>query len=946
VDPFSISFHAVPDCFKVELAVGFLLHQAPLLPRHVCPFPGESMFLSELLDLARMRTRNFVLLGLLLGIAGAGANVWAQGAYLNPSLPVEQQVDDLVSRMTLAEKVSQMQNHAAAIPRLGVAEYDWWSEGLHGVARSGYATVFPQAIGMAATWDAPLIHEEGNVIGVEARGKYNSAQRENNHAIFFGLDFWSPNVNIFRDPRWGRGQETYGEDPFLTAQLGVQFVKGLQGNNPHYYQAIATPKHFAVHSGPESERHRFNVNVSPHDLADTYLPAFRATIVDGRADSIMCAYNAIDGAPACASKMLLQKILRGDWKFGGYVVSDCGAIGDIADGHKYAPTVEQASVDGVRAGTDLSCGKEYATLVQAVHDGLIKESEIDTSVKRLMEARFRMGRFEPAQDQPFRSLDQSVVYSPQHAELNLRAAEEAMVLLKNDGVLPFRANVKTVAVIGPNASSIAALEGNYNGTPIDPETPLSVFKTLEVQKHLHVLDAQGSPYVEGQLLPVPPSAFHTEANGDAEGLSVRYFSNTDFSGNGVTSTAENIDTDWGSAAPMPKYIPVKAFSVRWAGTFTAPAPGDYQFQVGLQGCYPCDEIETYAVWFDGKKVSSGATRKKQEREASVFTVHFSNTKPHVFRMEYSRQAPVFGTGVSFKWKPPVEVLRQQAVELAKQADVVIAVVGITADLEGEEMSIQIPGFSGGDRTSIALPEVQEQLLQAVAATGKPLVVVLMNGSALAVNWAQQHANAILEAWYPGARGGEAIVDTLLGKNNPAGKLPVTFYTSTSQLPPFEDYSMANRTYRYFKGTPLYGFGYGLSYSQFTFSHLKLSTSQLHADEPLTVTADVTNTSNVAGDEVAELYVEYPHPTNETPGASDGAPLHALAGFTRVHVGPGTTQHVSFTLDARRFSHVRNDGQRIVSAGAYTVFVGGSQPLSDGKGLSTPVTITGEQVLPN
>ena len=452
--------------------------------------------------------------------------------YLNSAVPIEKRVDDLVSKMTLEEKVSQMQNHAAAIPRLGVAEYDWWSEALHGVARSGYATVFPQAIGMAATWDAPLIHEEAHIIGIEARGRYNSAVREDNHAIFFGMDFWSPNVNIFRDPRWGRGQETYGEDPFLTGQLGIQFVTGLQGDDPATYLAISTPKHFDVHSGPESERHRFNVDVSAHDLEDTYLPAFRATIVDGHADSIMCAYNAVDGVPACANTMLLQKTLRDDWKFNGYVVSDCGAIGDIANGHKYAPSIEQASVDAVRAGTDLSCGDEYATLVKAVHDGLIKESEIDAAVKRLMTARIRMGILAPMKDQPMQALNRSVVFAPTHARLDLKAADESMVLLKNDGVLPLGANVKTIAVIGPNAAALAALEGNYNGTPIDPETPLSAFKTLAAQQRFRVLDVQGAPYVEQMSLPVPPDVFHT-ADG-AEGLTETAFPNVKFSGPGIT----------------------------------------------------------------------------------------------------------------------------------------------------------------------------------------------------------------------------------------------------------------------------------------------------------------------------------------------------------------------------------------------------------------------------
>ena len=886
---------------------------------------------------------------IIIGVCGIASRGFAQTAiatrlapYLNPALPTPQRVDDLVGRMTLAEKVSQMQNHAAAVPRLGIAEYDWWSEALHGVARSGYATVFPQAIGMAATWDAALVHQEGMTIGEEGRGKYNAARREGNHSIYFGLDFWSPNVNIFRDPRWGRGQETYGEDPYLTSQLGAQFVTGVQGDDPHFYLAIATPKHFDVHSGPESERHRFNVDVSPHDLEDTYLPAFRAAIVDAHADSIMCAYNAIDGAPACANTMLLQKILRGQWHFNGYVVSDCGAIGDIAGGHKFAPSVEQASVDAVRAGTDLSCGGEYATLVKAVHDGLIQESEIDTAVKRLMTARFRLGLFEPPQAQPFQAPDETAVYSPQHADLALRAAEESMVLLKNDGALPLRSNVKTIAVLGPNAASLAALQGNYNGTPIHPETPLFGFKALAAQGKIRVLDAQGAPYVEQLSLPVPPNVFHTGQTSDTsqtvqdEGLTVTYFSNTDFSGNAIARTEENIDTNWDAASPDPKTISAKAFSVRWTGTFTPPTAGDIGFQVAIPECYPCGDSETYRVWFDGKQVASGTAHGDQGRTSPPFTVHFADTSAHAFRMEYSHQSPLFGAGIALNWKPPVEGLRQQAVAVARQADAVIAFVGISPRLEGEEMPVHIPGFSGGDRTSIDLPEVQQQMLEAVAATGKPLIVVLMNGSALTVNWAQAHANAILEAWYPGALGGEAIVDTILGKNNPAGRLPVTFYASTQDLPPFEDYSMANRTYRYYRGTPLYGFGYGLSYSNFTFSNLKLSSSSIHAGDPLAVEADVANTSTTAGDEVAEVYLEYPQ--------SDNVPLRALAGFTRIRIAGGATAHVSFTLQPRQLSEVLPSGERVVVPGVYTIFAGGGQPGPNSTDVSAHFTIEGQHTI--
>jgi beta-glucosidase len=855
--------------------------------------------------------------------------------YQNPALPLAQRAQDIVSRMTLAEKVSQMQNHAAAIPRLGIAEYDWWSEGLHGVARSGYATVFPQAIGMAATWDAPLIHEEGNVIGMEGRGRYYSARKAGNHAIFFGMDFWSPNVNIFRDPRWGRGQETYGEDPFLTGQLGVQFVTGLQGLDPHRYLAIATPKHFDVHSGPESERHRFNVNVSPHDLQDTYLPAFRATIVDGHADSIMCAYNAVDGTPACANKMLLQKTLRGDWNFRGYVVSDCGAIGDIADGHKFSPSVELASVAAVRAGTDLSCGNEYATLVRAVHDGLIHESEIDSAVERLMTARFRLGMFDPPQQQPFHSLDRSIVDSPLDAALNLRAADESMVLLKNDGVLPLQHNIKNIAVLGPNASSIAALEGNYNGTPIHPVTPLAGLRAMAHRQHIHILDAQGAPYVEELSLPVPPSVFHPSSSSKAEGLTVTYFPNPDFSGQPSSSTSANVEADWDAASPAPN-IPSKAFSVRWTGAFTPPAPGDYPFQVEVGECYPCDNHETYAVWFDGKQVASGSTSNNHGRTSALFNVHFADTKRHAFRMEYSHHSPLFGAGISLNWKPPIETLRRQAVEIAGKSDLIVAFMGISPRLEGEEMPVHIPGFSGGDRTSIDLPQVQQQMLQAVAATGKPLVVVLMNGSALAVNWTQQHANAILEAWYPGALGGQAIADTLTGKNNPAGRLPITFYKSTNQLPDFTDYSMANRTYRYFHGHPLYSYGYGLSYSTFAFTHLKLSADHLQAGAPVKVEADITNTSKTAGDEVAELYVTYP------PSAT--APIHALAGFTRTHIAPGATRHITFNLPDRALSQVLTDGQRVILPGNYQLFVGEGQPGTTATGATVPLTVEGQKTL--
>jgi beta-glucosidase len=870
--------------------------------------------------------------------------------YENPSLSIEQRVDDLVSRMTLEEKVLQMQHTAPAIPRLGIPSYDWWNEALHGVARAGYATVFPQAIGMAATWDSDLVYHEARVIATEARAKYNQAQREGNHSIYFGLTFWSPNINIFRDPRWGRGQETYGEDPFLTATLGTAFVKGLQGDHPKYLQVVATPKHYAVHSGPEPLRHGFNVNVTPRDLEATYLPAFRATVVEGHADSVMCAYNAIDRVPACASPDLLQKTLRDTWHFQGYVTSDCGAVGDITTGHHYTADNEHGSAAAVRAGTDTTCGNEYVTLVRAVKDGLIKESEIDAAVKRLFTARMRLGMFDNLGDVPFNQIPMSDNDSPAHRQLALKAARESMVLLKNEGVLPIKASIGTIAVIGPNAEALPALEGNYSGVPSRPVLPIDGI-LRQFSGKAHVLYAQGAPYVTGLPVQVPRTVFHPTEGGVESGLKSEYFPNPDFSGRPVLTRADpQIQFDWNAASPAPG-IPRQGFSVRWSGTLTPPGPGDYAFRIRRFHCYRCEVHEGVRLFLDRKLMidstehnpplptqsvisSSGYTRRPQEPS---FRAHFADRRTHSVRVEYTHRSSLFGGGLTLEWQPPADVLREEAVKVAQQADVVVAFVGLSPNFEGEEMPVQVEGFSGGDRTDIVLPKVQQDLLEALAATGKPLIVVLLNGSALAVNWAQQHAAAILEAWYPGEEGGTAIAETLAGLNNPAGRLPVTFYASLGQLPPFEDYSMQNRTYRYFRGQPLYEFGFGLSYATFAYSKLKLSSDSVEAGQSLTVQVDVRNTSKVTGDEVAELYIGYPE--------SPAAPVRALKGFERVHLAPGENQHLTFTLDPRDLSLVTERGERVVEPGSYTVFVGGSQPSEGARGVYGQFRISGEKQLP-
>lgn len=856
--------------------------------------------------------------------------------FQNSSLPIAQRVDDLVGRMTLEEKASQMRHEAPAIPRLGIPAYDWWSEGLHGIARSGYATVFPQAIGLAATWDPALIHRVASVIADEARAKNVEALKHDNHSIFFGLTIWSPNINIFRDPRWGRGQETYGEDPYLTSRLGVAFVEGLQGDDPKYYETISTPKHFAVHSGPESERHRFDVKPSAFDLEDTYLPAFRATITEAKADSIMCAYNAIYGFPACASPLLLKQKLRDAWQFQGFVTSDCGAIGDFYStekqgfsgtaGHHFSPDAAHASASAVLAGTDTSCGDEYDALPAAVKQGLLPESALDTAVKRLFTARIRLGLFDPPAQVEYARLPFSHVDSDEHRAFSREVADKSMVLLKNDGAaLPLH-GVRTLAVIGPNAASLIALEGNYNGTPSHPVLPVDGIEHEFADAK--VVYAQGSPYVEGLSLPVPRTALQVKGE---------YFANTTFTGPPVVTREEHgIDFDWNAAAPVPG-VPPNAFSVRWTGTLAVPAPGDYTFNVNIADCFPCNDRESYAMSFDGKVVSkqdSGEPKEYRGHPSPDFTLHFVDTQPHSVQLEYTHQSPIFGAGISLEWKPPAAPLRAEAVAAAKQADAVIAFVGLTSHLEGEEMPIHVPGFAGGDRTDIALPAAQKELLEALGATGRPLIVVLLNGSALAVNWAQQHAAAVLEAWYPGEEGGTAIAETLSGKNNPSGRLPVTFYASTDQLPPFEDYSMHNRTYRYFNGKPLYGFGYGLSYTHFSYSHLKLAQSQVKAGEPVEAEVTVRNDGKLAGDEVAELYLARP--------AAQGNPV--LRGLTRVHLEPGASQTVSFTLTPRDLSMVDEQGKRSVQPGKYSMMIGGAQP-SAAEHTTGNFAVTGSQAVP-
>ncbi|MGO8758269.1 MAG: glycoside hydrolase family 3 C-terminal domain-containing protein [Terracidiphilus sp.] len=843
--------------------------------------------------------------------------------YLNPALAPEERAKDLVGRMTLEEKVSQMLDVAPAIPRLGVPAYNWWNEALHGVARNGFATSFPQSIGLAATWDTGLMHRIAATIAVEGRAKYNEAIREGDRSRFAGLTFWSPNVNIDRDPRWGRGMETYGEDPFLTASLGVEFVKGLQGDDARYLELVATPKHYAVHSGPEPLRHGFNVDVTDHDLEDTYLPAFRATIVDGHADSIMCAYNAIDGAPACASEMLLQQHLRQDWGFAGYVVSDCDAIADIVRGHHSADSLAKGDALAVKAGTDLDCGGAYKDLTKAAADRLLSEAEIDRAVVRLFTARMRLGMFDPSEMVPLNKIPSSEVNSEAHRELALEAARESIVLLKNgNGILPLKPAIRKIAVVGPTADLLEAVEGNYNGTAPDPVSPLRGLKKQFGAGN--VIYAPGAVLAEGSPAPIPSLYLRTDASLKTAGLKGEYFDNPQFDGTPkMTRVDAKINFNWNRVTPAPDF-PAKTFAVRWSGELLPPAAGDYV--LGLRGPrltmpaaasgipagaqQPAAGIaDRVRLYVDGKLVLDGQNNQPNAR------LSFADTRPHEICVEYVHLPN--DRFVDLEWAPPANSLLGPALDAARSADATVAFVGLSPNLEGEEMNVHVDGFEGGDRTSIELPAVQERLLEAVAATGKPLIVVLTTGSALAVPWADDHAGALLVAWYPGEEGGDAIAETLIGKNNPAGRLPVTFYRSSSDLPAFDDYSMKNRTYRYFQGATEYPFGYGLSYSKFAYGDPQVSAPTIQAGEPATVTAVVRNISRRDGAEVAELYV--------TPPQTAVSPRVELEGFERIHLRAGEARRVVFTLTPRQLSEVDEKGDRSVLPGDYRITISGATP---------------------
>jgi len=857
-------------------------------------------------------------------------------AYKNTNLPFLERARDLEQRMTLEEKISQLGHTSDAIERLEIPEYNWWNEGLHGVARAGIATVFPQTIGMAATFDDALLGRNAEAISTEFRAKYNESRGKDGSSVWYkGLTVWSPNINIFRDPRWGRGQETYGEDPYLTSRMGVAFVKGLQGNDAKYLKTVATPKHFAVQSGPESTRHEVDVKISRHDLEDTYLPAFRATVTDAGAQSVMCAYNSVNGQPACANQFLLGEELRGAWKFNGYVVSDCGAIEDISAHHKYRPLQEQGVAAALAAGTDLICGVppqnrvqlERTAALNAVHQGILPESTVDLAVTRTLNARFKLGMFDPEALVPWSSLGAGANDAPAHRELALQTARESLVLLKNENnLLPLKKSYPKIAIIGPDADSLDALEGNYNGTPSSPVSILAGLRTRFV--HSTIRYVEGTGLVGTAVRPVPGIAMYTDATRKHHGLKAEYFDNTNLEG---TPELRRIDAGlnfvWGFRGVSPKLA--TNYSVRWTGVLSPPATGDYI--VGFTG------QDGYRVWIDGEALVSDWTT---HRPSTTLTkpIRLEKGKAYPVKIEFFQT--VRSAEARLVWGVPGRE-ENEAVQAARDADLVVMVLGLSARVEGEEMKVQADGFSGGDRTAIDLPGPQERLLERVTAVGKPVVLVLTSGSALAVNWADRHVAAILEAWYPGEAGGTAVAEGLAGDFSPAGRLPVTFYKSLEQLPAFEDYSMAGRTYRYFTGDPLYAFGYGLSYTQFEYRQPEVSRESISADDPVTVSAEVVNRGGIASDEVVQLYLWHQ--------GLAGAPLRELHGFERIHLAPGQSKRVAFTLRDRDLSVVDAEGKRLIATGQVRVWIGGGQPSRDARkiaGVQTGFSIASTKVLPN
>lgn len=859
----------------------------------------------------------------------------------------EQQAAAIVAKMTLEEKASLLINSNPAIPRLNLSDYQWWSEALHGYAFNPHATNFPEPIGLAASFNAPLIKQIAEKISIEGIESSDAMVRAGTPLeLGAGRTYWSPNLNIFRDPRWGRGQETYGEDPFLTGQMGIAYVTGLQGPNPEAPRIVATPKHFAVHSGPESTRHTANVTASVHDMRDTYLPAFRAAIVDGRAGSVMCAYSAINGQPACANTFLMQDTLRRDWKFTGVVVSDCGAVRDIATAHKFARNMVEGSALAVKAGLDIECATESLfdrnsfgqsdNYVKAVKDGALPLADLDRAVMRGLAMRIRLGLLDNAAIKPAPAV--STINTTEHRALALAAAEQTLVLLKNDGILPLDRKGVKIALVGPLADSRRVLRGNYTvRETADLPSVLDGMKAALPDAKITYIPA-GESVSDGNV--IPTSALLSEDG--KPGVTMRYYP---FKPDGKPAPTSLMDKFMRAFTATPAEAPTttRVEPLVSSELFTQPQLPNGGKAVA-SGFIVAPETGTYRI---GARTIAG-TFKFADMPKVEIKNGFNPAVMPVFQtvdlvagqrypFTFAVQVPALHFG-ELNWQ---RVSRQPEADLAagaNDADVIIAVVGINSTLESEESSIKLPGFNGGDRTSLDLPADQIALLKAAKATGKPLVVINMSGSAINLEWAKENASAIIQAWYPGEAGGPAVGRAVAGLANPAGRLPVTFYRDVAQLPAFEDFAMKGRTYRYFEGKPVYAFGHGLSYTKFAYAPVKVHLRDRTGAKGAVVETEVTNVGARTGDEVAQLYLNFP--------AAPGTPNIALRGFQRVSMAPGEKRTLRFELSPRDLSSVSPEGQTLVLAGNYTVTVGGGQPGGELPTRSTTFAIKMTSKLPN
>ncbi|KRD12386.1 glycoside hydrolase family 3 [Flavobacterium sp. Root901] len=856
-----------------------------------------------------METKKIVFqITLLLSLWCSAQNKTEEFPFLNPAISFEERADDLVSRLTLEEKVSQMLNAAPAIPRLQIPAYDWWNETLHGVARTPFkTTVYPQAIAMAATFDKNSLFKMADYAALEGRAIYNKAVKLNRtNERYLGLTYWTPNINIFRDPRWGRGQETYGEDPYLTAVLGDYFVRGLQGDDPKYLKAAACAKHYAVHSGPESLRHTFDVDVTPYELWDTYLPAFKKLVMHSKVAGVMCAYNAFRTQPCCASDILMTDILRNQWQFTGYVTSDCWAIDDFFKNHKTHPDAESASADAVLHGTDIDCGTDaYKALVQAVKNGKISEKQIDISVKRLFMIRFRLGMFDPVSMVKYAQTPDSVLESREHQEHALKMARQSIVLLRNEkNILPLNKNLKKIVVLGPNADNAISILGNYNGTPNKLTTVLQGIKD-KMGPNTAVVYEKAVNFTSDTLLVYQNNINQYSFEGK-QGFKAEYFNNEDLKGTPeAVRTESEINYFWQEGETLIKNIKANHFSARYTTNYTADKDGSITFEINAD--------DGYRFLIDGKEVIN-AWKKNRWGEKTFELITKKNTVYNVV-LEYWQ-----GEGkanVALQTGNFEKTDFKKLIERHKDADAYIFAGGISPQLEGEEMPVNYPGFSGGDRTSILLPQVQTELLKSLQSSGKPVVFVMLTGSAIAIPWEAENIPAIVNAWYGGQAAGKAVADVLFGDYNPAGRLPVTFYKNDTDLPSFQDYSMDNKTYRYFKGTPLYGFGYGLSYTTFKYDQLKVLPA-IQKGKEVSVSVRITNTGKIEGEEVPQLYI-----INQDLGIK--TPLKSLKGFERIPLKSKESKTITFKLLPEDLSYVTAEGILMPYNGKIKIAVGGCQP---------------------